>query len=134
MAPATKASRAGVKIHITKMINQVTTYETVTMTLRAANELEALKQNLKKYYETFQQHSVTIQGELDEDNAAQKDYDEETDCCIKTEEEVHAARTTLKTKLMEWEIIRRDEELDKAVKREQLRDKERDDRTQLMLQ
>jgi hypothetical protein len=35
-----------------------------------------LKQNLKKYYEKFQQHSNKIQKELDAVDAPQEDYDE----------------------------------------------------------
>ncbi len=79
-------------------------------------------------YETFQQQ------ELDVADASQEDYDDEAEFVRLTEEEVYAARTILKTKQMEWDIIKTDEKLDKAAKRKELRDEERNKRTQQMVQ
>jgi hypothetical protein len=86
------------------------------MKLTTANELDNLKQNLKRYFKTFQQHSSKIQEELDQaDTPPQDDYDAESAICRDVEEEVYAARTILKTKQMEWEIIKNDEEMEKAL-------------------
>jgi predicted sulfurtransferase len=70
--PTSKSSRSGVKSHITKKINQLKTYESVTMTLKTSNELDDLKQNLKKSFESFQQLSIKIQDELNTVDAPKK--------------------------------------------------------------
>ncbi|EFX61612.1 hypothetical protein DAPPUDRAFT_272488 [Daphnia pulex] len=80
MAPPTaKTLRSTVKGLITKKINQLKTYEPVTMTIKTSNELDDLKQDLKKKFENFQQLSVKVQEELNASNAPQEDYQTETE-------------------------------------------------------
>ncbi|EFX67577.1 hypothetical protein DAPPUDRAFT_330926 [Daphnia pulex] len=116
--PTTKQTRSGVKDHITKKINQ---------------------------FKTCESYSIKIQDELNTADAPQEEYEAEVEFCRDVEQEVYAARTILKTKHMEWEIIRSDEEMEKALnlKKQEMekaaeiekqRDEERDKRIQKMFQ
>lgn len=82
------------------------------MTLKVANELDILRGKWKKYFEKYSQDSQKIQSELEDENAPQYAYDEETEAANETEDDIDGSKKILKTKLMEWDAIKERDMLD----------------------
>ncbi|EFX72811.1 hypothetical protein DAPPUDRAFT_253942 [Daphnia pulex] len=104
------------------------------MTMKKSDELEALKQDLKNKFEYFQQLSAKIKDELNAADTPPEDFETESDYIQDVEDDVRAAKVILNTKQKEWEIIKEDEERQKAADIERQKEEDRDKRLLHLLQ
>ena len=108
MAPSkTSKARQGIRMNITVAVKDIATYKSELMTQTKADELVELRSRLKNYFEKYTEHSIQVQKELGDADAPQEDYDTEAETVRRTEEEIGAAKITLKTKIAEWEATKK---------------------------
>ena len=94
-------------MNITVAVKDIATYKSELMTQTKADELVELRSRLKNYFEKYTEHSIQVQKELGDADAPQEDYDTEAETVRRTEEEIGAAKITLKTKIAEWEATKK---------------------------
>ncbi|KAI9560589.1 hypothetical protein GHT06_011537 [Daphnia sinensis] len=92
MTPSAKATRAAVKGHITRIVQAITGYESLTMSARISTILIEQEKRLKEKFDTYKSLSLKIQDDMGTLQATQQEYDTEYDTIYQTEEEVSAAR------------------------------------------
>jgi hypothetical protein len=117
----TSKSRQGIKRNIANAIKAIETYDSQLMAQKKADELDGLRTRPKNYFSKYTEESIKIQQELDDADAPQEDYENEAETVRLTEEEVGAAKIILKTKIAEWDEVKRKEKQDELDRKEKER-------------